>query len=103
MLGDILLPNVTFEHSGSYLHSRLEWASEALSANATYFGNAQWAQEYPDYCHRDSNFKSRWVYRTARCGFHKTVSQRSWGLRTEVHHQPGDGGVTRAAKWSPAR
>ena len=34
-----------------------------------------------------------WVYRAARAryGFHKTVSQQSWGLRTEVHHQPGDG------------
>ena len=49
MLGDILLPNVALEHSGSYFHSKLEWASEAIVANATYFGNAQWAQEYLDY------------------------------------------------------
>jgi hypothetical protein len=49
MLGDILLPNVALEHSGSYFHSKLEWASEAIIANATYFGNAQWAQEYLDY------------------------------------------------------
>ena len=105
MLGDILLPNVAFEHSGSYFQSKLECASEAMIANATYFGNAQWAQEYLDYCHRDSYFKSRWlaaggdwtgkvvivgVYRAARYGFHKTVNQQSWGLRTEVHHRPGD-------------
>jgi SAM-dependent methyltransferase len=32
-----------------------------------------------------------WVYRATRHGFHKTGSQQSWGLRTEVHHQPGDG------------
>jgi len=31
------------------------------------------------------------VYRAIRHGFHKTGSQQSWGLRTEVHHQPGDG------------
>jgi len=61
MLGDILLPNVALEHSGSYFHSKLEWASEAMIANATYFGNAQWAQEYLDYCHRDAHFKSRWL------------------------------------------
>jgi ubiquinone/menaquinone biosynthesis C-methylase UbiE len=217
MLGDILLPNVTLEHSGTYFHSKLERTSSAILANATYFGNAQWAQEYLDYCHRDSHFKSRWlaaggdwtgkvvidlgcgpgnifatlggkpkllvgvdvapgslelaaklgytavladaantpfrssvadivainaslhhcedmgavlregarlvkphgllitdhdpqltawdykgvaklmwnarlwVYRAARYGFHKTGSQQSWGLRTEVHHQPGDG------------
>lgn len=30
------------------------------------------------------------VYRAARYGFHKTVNQQSWGLRTEVHHRPGD-------------
>jgi len=57
----ILLPNVALKHSGSYFHSKLEWASEAMIANATYFGNAQWAQEYLDYCHRDSHFKSRWL------------------------------------------
>ncbi|MET3917010.1 SAM-dependent methyltransferase [Variovorax sp. OAS795] len=217
MLGDILLPNVALENSGKYFHSKLEWTSEAMIANATYFGNAQWAQEYLDYCHRDPHFKSRWlaaggdwtgkvvidlgcgpgnifatlggdpkllvgvdvapgslelaakqgytavladaaktpfrsnvadivainaslhhcddmgavlreaarlvkpdgllitdhdpqltawdyrgvaklmwnarlwIYRAARYGFHKTGSQQLWGLRTEVHHQPGDG------------
>jgi SAM-dependent methyltransferase len=217
MFGEILLPDVTLKHYGTYF----EWAptrqSEAIQANATYFGNLEWAQEYLDFCHRDAHFRSRWlaaagdwtdkvvidlgcgpgnifatlggkprllvgvdvapgslelasklgytavladaahtpfrsqvadivainaslhhcddmaavlreaarlvkpngvlvtdhdpqlsawdykglaklmwdarlwVYRATRHGFHKTGSQQSWGLRTEVHHQPGDG------------
>ena len=117
MLGDILLPNVALEHSGSYFHSKLEWASEAMIANATYFGNAQWAQEYLDYCHRDSHFKSRWlaaggdwtgkvvivgVYRAARYGFHKTVNQQSWGPARRRRHQgilSVDAGAAGIRRW----
>lgn len=39
MLGDILLPNATLEHSGTYFHSKLERTSNAILANATYFGD----------------------------------------------------------------
>lgn len=35
-----------------------------------------------------------WIYRLIGHSFHKSVSQQSCGLKTEVHHQPGDG-VTR--------
>jgi ubiquinone/menaquinone biosynthesis C-methylase UbiE len=34
------------------------------------------------------------IYRLIRHGFHKTGNQQSWGLKTELHHRPGDG-VTR--------
>ncbi|CAM4204137.1 class I SAM-dependent methyltransferase [Gillisia limnaea] len=35
-------------------------ASEGLEANAYYFNNSEWAEEYLTYCHRDINFISRW-------------------------------------------
>lgn len=35
-------------------------ASEGLEANAYYFNNSEWAEEYLTYCHRDNNFISRW-------------------------------------------
>ena len=35
-------------------------ASEGLKANAYYFNDSEWAEEYLIYCHRDSHFKSRW-------------------------------------------
>lgn len=31
------------------------------------------------------------VYRIMGRGFHKTLTQQSWGLRTEIHHRPGHG------------
>jgi ubiquinone/menaquinone biosynthesis C-methylase UbiE len=217
MFSDILLPDVVLRRRDLYYESDISNDSEALTANATYFGNAEWAKEYLDFCHRDEHFRSRWlaaagdwsgkvvidlgcgpgnvfatlggrpellvgvdvaggslelasrlgytavladaahtpfrsevadivvinaslhhcddmgavlreaarlvkpngllvtdhdpqltawdykglaklmwdarlwVYRATRHGFHKTGSQQSWGLRTEVHHQPGDG------------
>lgn len=35
-------------------------ASEGLDANAYYFINSEWAEEYLIHCHRDIYFKSRW-------------------------------------------
>lgn len=35
-------------------------ASEGLKANAYYFNDPEWAEEYLIYCHRDEHFKSRW-------------------------------------------
>lgn len=32
-----------------------------------------------------------WVYRLMGHSFHKGGGQQSWGLRTEIHHRPGDG------------
>lgn len=34
--------------------------SDSLNANAYYFDNAEWAEEYLIYCHREETFKSRW-------------------------------------------
>jgi SAM-dependent methyltransferase len=35
--------------------------SEAIRANAFYFGNPAWADEYLTYCHRTDHFKNRWL------------------------------------------
>lgn len=35
-------------------------SSEGLYANAYYFNNPEWAEEYLTYCHRDVHFKDRW-------------------------------------------
>jgi ubiquinone/menaquinone biosynthesis C-methylase UbiE len=39
-------------------------ASEAIRANAFYFGNKEWAAEYLTYCHRSEQFKERWLAAT---------------------------------------
>ena len=31
------------------------------------------------------------VYRVVGHGFHKSATQQTWGLKTEIHHKPGDG------------
>lgn len=32
-----------------------------------------------------------WIYRLTGHSFHKTGSQQSWALKSEIHHQPGHG------------
>jgi SAM-dependent methyltransferase len=61
MFGEILLPNVTLQHFGAYFGWEPPRQSEAIQANATYFGNLEWAREYLDFCHRDAYFRSRWL------------------------------------------
>lgn len=60
MLEEILLPGTVLERRSAYLQAPLPQASAGLMANATYFGNPKWAQEYLDNCHRDEHFRSRW-------------------------------------------
>jgi ubiquinone/menaquinone biosynthesis C-methylase UbiE len=61
VLQDILLPNTILNRCEQYFASHIAEPSEALRANAFYFGNAEWAQEYLQFCHRDEHFKSRWL------------------------------------------
>lgn len=61
MLGDILLPDVVMKRCNHYFETILPNNSDALTANAIYFGNAEWAREYLDFCHRDANFRARWL------------------------------------------
>ncbi|WP_247237860.1 class I SAM-dependent methyltransferase [Telluribacter sp. SYSU D00476] len=60
-LSEFLLPGVELKKSGSYLEHPISCLSEAIKANAYYFGNAEWAEEYLTYCHRDESFRSRWL------------------------------------------
>jgi ubiquinone/menaquinone biosynthesis C-methylase UbiE len=56
-----LKPGTEIKESGGYLECAIPNPSEAIKANAYYFGNFDWAEEYLIYCHRDENFKSRWT------------------------------------------
>ncbi|WPB55473.1 class I SAM-dependent methyltransferase [Xylophilus sp. GOD-11R] len=61
VLNDVLVPGFRLKRRGRYLEAELKKVSDGLLANATYFGNTEWAQEYLTYCHRDDHFKSRWM------------------------------------------
>ncbi|GAC1479613.1 MAG: hypothetical protein NVS1B16_10530 [Pseudarthrobacter sp.] len=60
-LNDFLLPGVFLHPRESYLEAPIDRPSEAIKANAFYFGNAQWAEEYLNGCHRNVHFKDRWL------------------------------------------
>ena len=44
----------------NYLEFDIENPDEALQANAVYYNNKEWAEEYFIYVHRSDAFKSRW-------------------------------------------
>ena len=50
----------SFKDHGAYYEFPILDLSEALKANAYYFNNKEWAEEYLTYCHRESTFKDRW-------------------------------------------
>jgi ubiquinone/menaquinone biosynthesis C-methylase UbiE len=56
-----LKPGTDIKESGSYLECRIANPTEAIKANAYYFGNFDWAEEYLIYCHRSDSFKTRWT------------------------------------------
>lgn len=56
-----LKPGTEIEESGSYLACKIANPTEAIKANAYYFGNFDWAEEYLIYCHRSDSFKTRWT------------------------------------------
>lgn len=43
-----------------YLECPIAHPTVGLKANAYYFGNHEWAEEYLTYCHRSETFKNRW-------------------------------------------
>jgi len=61
MLDEILMPGTVLKRRERYFEAPLTGPSEAITANATYFGHPVWAKEYLDSCHRDVHFKSRWL------------------------------------------
>lgn len=46
---------------GNYFECPIPKPSEAIKANAYYFNNPEWAEEYLTYCHRSDTFRSRWT------------------------------------------
>lgn len=56
----LLLPGTACEQRGRYVEAPLT-DSEAIRANAFYFGHPGWAKEYLDACHRSDSFRERWM------------------------------------------
>lgn len=59
-LEELLLPGVSLVARDDYFEAPIDHPCEAIEANAFYFGNPGWAQEYLDFCHRTEHFKNRW-------------------------------------------
>lgn len=49
------------EDSSSYLEFPISKPTDGLRANAYYFNNPDWAEEYLTYCHRSQYFRERWL------------------------------------------
>ncbi|WP_158824901.1 class I SAM-dependent methyltransferase [Mucilaginibacter lacusdianchii] len=60
----LLNDDAKFSDKGYYFEFPIRRRSKALEANAYYFGNTEWAEEYLTYCHRSDTFKSRWAAAT---------------------------------------
>lgn len=60
-ISPFLKPGTEIKESESYLECEIKDPSEAIKANAYYFGNFDWAEEYLIYCHRSDSFKTRWT------------------------------------------
>lgn len=67
-------------------------ASDAIRANALYFDNADWAQEYLTYCHRSASFRERWLAATG-----------DWTGKVVVDLGCGPGNVFATVGGQPAR
>ena len=48
------------EEKENFLQTVIHKPSEGLKANAYYFNNPEWAEEYLTYCHRSDEFINRW-------------------------------------------
>jgi ubiquinone/menaquinone biosynthesis C-methylase UbiE len=59
-LDSFLKPNIKGSQRDSYVEFPIKEVTEGLKANAYYFNQREWAEEYLTYCHRSDTFKSRW-------------------------------------------
>jgi ubiquinone/menaquinone biosynthesis C-methylase UbiE len=55
-----LLPGISIEEKEHYLQAQINQPGDGLKANAYYFNNTEWAEEYLTYCHRSDEFINRW-------------------------------------------
>jgi ubiquinone/menaquinone biosynthesis C-methylase UbiE len=60
-LSEFLIPGAMLKETAHYWELPLENPSPAIRANAHYFSNPEWAQEYLTYCHRTEHFRNRWL------------------------------------------
>jgi ubiquinone/menaquinone biosynthesis C-methylase UbiE len=60
-ISPFLKPGAEITDVGTYLECKIKNPSEAIKANAFYFDNFDWAEEYLIYCHRSDSFKTRWT------------------------------------------
>lgn len=60
-IDEFLKPGVSMKEGKVYYEFPIPNPSQAIKANAYYFGNFEWADEYLTYCHRSESFKSRWT------------------------------------------
>jgi SAM-dependent methyltransferase len=59
-IASLLKPGFNFTDRGTYYEFPILDVSESLNANAYYFGNKEWSDEYLKYCHREPTFIDRW-------------------------------------------
>lgn len=55
-----LKPNTATLEKDDCLHTEIANYTKEISANAYYFNNEEWANEYFEHCHRTDSFKERW-------------------------------------------
>lgn len=75
---------------GSYYEHPIPKPSEAIKANAYYFNNPEWAEEYLTYCHRSETFRSRW-----------TAAMGDWTDKIVVDLGCGPGNIYATLKGKP--
>jgi ubiquinone/menaquinone biosynthesis C-methylase UbiE len=78
------------KQNGNFLECPIPNPSEAIKANAYYFGNCEWAEEYLIYCHRSDAFKNRW-----------TAAMGDWTDKVIVDIGCGPGNIFATLKGKP--
>lgn len=89
-LETLIMPGVAIFRMGAHYQFGGCAKSDGMLANAAYFGNPTWAGEYLDGCHRDGNFRSRWM-----------AAGGDWTGKVVVDLGCGPGNVFATLGWRP--
>lgn len=60
-LSPLLRVDVSASPTDRYIEFPITHPTDGLKANAYYFDNQEWAEEYLTYCHRSESFRLRWL------------------------------------------
>lgn len=60
-ISSLLKKDASYIYKGDYIEFPILRRSASLEANAYYFGNEAWSEEYLKYCHRSDTFRDRWL------------------------------------------